>query len=279
MAFKYLPFTLLVCFSTNLLEINGQRSPYAGSRPSGYKDRLKPELAGGNGDVANRFSENTNERLPYDALGDAALVHQLNQLPEDKRPFWLINRAQIEAHRNTPSAGGVLNSQRPQTAANATANAGNNNNNNNNNNLESRFTDQARPGGSGSAGFRPTGTQSVGGRPISDNIYDHNVISQSPVVYPVNIGDEERQRMENIVQEQQREALALRGNQNPNQNQQLPQAVRSFPVPLTQRDREQPIRARNAPLFRPSPFRPIPRNDFPYPESFYDVAPYFAEYN
>lgn len=279
---KHLVFTLLIIGLSNLLEINGQRSPYAGSRPSGYKDRFKPEVTGtgangANTDVANRVGESTNERLPYDAYGDAALVNHYNQLPADKRPYWLINQAHIEAQRGTPGSGGggtVLNSQRPQTAAQATANA-NTNTNANNANIANRFAEN----------------DATVGRPVgripneSENIYDHNLISQQPVVYPVNIPEEQRQQMEALVREQQRQAAAQRQTSNQNQNlnsnlnlienQQQPQ--RSFPAPLVNPQRAE----RFLPLSDqgPPPFRPPPQNFYPVPSNSFGIAPYFVDYD
>lgn len=87
-----------------------QRSPYAGRRPTGYKNRFTPETLAANTDngIGNRFGgtidplapTTTTQRIPYDAHGDYALVNQLNRLPVDQRPFWLINYEAIEAQRN-----------------------------------------------------------------------------------------------------------------------------------------------------------------------------------
>lgn len=92
--------------------IIAQRAPFAGKRPSGYKDRFTPDKS--NETVLNtRFGENdvtsSTPRLPYDAHGDATVVDILNRRPVDKRPFWLINYEAIEAHRN----GGVAPTARP----------------------------------------------------------------------------------------------------------------------------------------------------------------------
>lgn len=264
---RHLVFTLLIVGFVSFLETNGQRSPYAGSRPSGYKDRLTGTGSGttqaGSVDVANRLGESsTSERLPYDAYGDAYLVNHYNQLPDDKKPFWLLNQAHVEAHRGTPGTNGgtVLNSQRPQTAAQANANT-NTNNNANTNNVASRFSGaDAAPAG------RVPNEQ--------DNIYDHNVISHQPVVYPVNIPEEQRQQMEAVVREQQRQAVAQRSNIDQNQNsnsnsnqvqEQQRQVQRSFPVPLA-------IRERRPPVFQP-------QSDFPAPQNSFGIAPYFVDYD
>ncbi|XP_055384341.1 uncharacterized protein LOC129614000 [Condylostylus longicornis] len=62
--------------------------------------------------IPNRLPINSNQlqlnmnnvesttRLPYDALGNKDIVDRLNRLPFDQRPFWLINAAAIENHRN-----------------------------------------------------------------------------------------------------------------------------------------------------------------------------------
>lgn len=91
--------------------IYAQRSPYAGRRPTGYKNRLTPETLAAtenNDGIGNRFGgqidplapTTTTQRIPYDAHGDHELVNHLNRLPIDQRPFWLINYEAIEAQRN-----------------------------------------------------------------------------------------------------------------------------------------------------------------------------------
>lgn len=93
---------------------SAQRPPYAGQRPTGYKDRLEENNSGSNVAVVpldNRFGGGsgspvsasvapTDANLPVAALGDAALVNTLNQRPADHRPFWLINYEAIEAQKN-----------------------------------------------------------------------------------------------------------------------------------------------------------------------------------
>lgn len=89
-----------------VLMTSGQRAPFAGSRPNGYKDKLQTDNANNNG-IADRFGENTNtagsgttEKLPHLALGDREIVDRLNTFPVDQRPFWLINAEAIEAQKN-----------------------------------------------------------------------------------------------------------------------------------------------------------------------------------
>lgn len=92
-----------MCF---VVMTSGQRAPFAGSRPNGYKDKLQTDNAMNSG-IADRFGENTNtaaigttEKLPHLALGDREIVDRLNQYPVDQRPFWLINAQAIEAQKN-----------------------------------------------------------------------------------------------------------------------------------------------------------------------------------
>lgn len=100
---------------------SGQRAPFAGSRPNGYKDKLQSNNASNNG-IADRFGENTGvtgttEKLPHLALGDREIVDRLNTFPVDQRPFWLVNAQAIEDQKNqgrpsTPTnqnAGDVVN--------------------------------------------------------------------------------------------------------------------------------------------------------------------------
>lgn len=89
-----------------------QRSPYAGSRPSGYKDRFKPTVAAAaNNQIGNRFGEENSasgnlvgapvvtQRIPIDLWNDRAGYDILSRYPVDKQPFWLLNYQAIEAHR------------------------------------------------------------------------------------------------------------------------------------------------------------------------------------
>lgn len=82
-----------------------QRSPYAGGRPQGYKDKYTPQTAEV---IANRFGEQsqaaaaTGQQLPHAAHGDATYVQLLNSLPIDRRPFWFVNYQAIEAAQQQP---------------------------------------------------------------------------------------------------------------------------------------------------------------------------------
>jgi len=83
--------------------VSGQRAPFAGSRPNGYKDRLQTDNVVNNNGIADRFGENTQvstEKLPHLALGDRDIVDRFNTMPVDQRPFWLINAVAIEAQKN-----------------------------------------------------------------------------------------------------------------------------------------------------------------------------------
>lgn len=102
---------ILVILSAIALVV-AQRSPYAGSRPSGYHDRFRPTAASAAVDngIGNRFGgENSasanlvagrpTQRIPIDALKDREIYEVLSRYPVDKQPFWLINYQTIEAHR------------------------------------------------------------------------------------------------------------------------------------------------------------------------------------
>lgn len=211
-----------------LVAVNAQRSPYAGSRPqSGYKDRFVPQsgdssstlnsigdrlgegqttptnagttgtsgLTGSTGTIGN---SQTPTRLPYDAYGDQFIVNHWNSLPEDQRPYWLVNQQHIEAQRGTPQRPSFAGSNFPTTISSPT----------NGQDIINRFDG-------------PTPQQ-----PISNNI---NVVSLPEVVYPSNITAEQRLDMEiqflqNRLQaliERRRQMQAQRGPQQ--QQQQQPQ--------------------------------------------------------
>lgn len=88
-----------------------QRSPYAGSRPSGYKDRFKPTPAALPNEIGSRFgNENSGsssgnqipvstQRVPIDYAHDRVEYDILSAYPVDRQPFWLVNYQTIEAHR------------------------------------------------------------------------------------------------------------------------------------------------------------------------------------
>lgn len=89
------------------IAVDAQRSPFAGSRGNGYKDRFVSD----NDAIGTRFGEtprsrtigSTRTRLPHDAYGDEYIVNYYNSVPVDRRPYWLLNQQQIEAQRGTPS--------------------------------------------------------------------------------------------------------------------------------------------------------------------------------
>lgn len=187
--------------------VSAQRSPYAGARPAGgYKDRLQTTPTTGTEVIGNRLGDVTTQRLPYDALGDAFIVHHSNQLPIDQRPFWLLNQAHIEAQRGTPTnaASGSLAARPALTAANATA-LGNNTsaNQNNNTNISDRFAINNNLNS------------------LQDNTnYDPNIITQQQIVYPENISNDQRQQMQRYYDQQRLQAIAQRQQQ---QQQQITQ--------------------------------------------------------
>lgn len=98
---------IVIVVLMNVLMALGQRAPFAGKRPNGYKDRLQTDNNTDNNGIADRIGENTNtgvtgttQRLPHLALGDREAVDLLNTYPADQRPFWLINSQHIEAQKN-----------------------------------------------------------------------------------------------------------------------------------------------------------------------------------
>lgn len=119
----------IASFMCVVLVASGQRAPFAGSRPNGYKDKLQTDNANtantaNNNVIADRFGGNTNtgvtgttEKLPHLALGDKEIVDRLNTLPVDQRPFWLVNAEAIEAQKNqgrpsnptNQNTGGIVN--------------------------------------------------------------------------------------------------------------------------------------------------------------------------
>lgn len=72
---------------------NAQRPFYAGLRAIGYPK-------GASNVLTNRFGETAN--LPIEARGDGALINRFNQMPEDQRPFWYLNRRQYDELRRNP---------------------------------------------------------------------------------------------------------------------------------------------------------------------------------
>uniref|UniRef100_A0A1B0BPC2 Uncharacterized protein n=1 Tax=Glossina palpalis gambiensis TaxID=67801 RepID=A0A1B0BPC2_9MUSC len=57
-----------------------------------------------NESTASTIASTTMQKLPLDAQGDQLLIDRLNRLPEDRRPFWLLNYQAIEAQRNSSVA-------------------------------------------------------------------------------------------------------------------------------------------------------------------------------
>lgn len=119
--------------------INGiatQRSPYAGRRTGGYKDKFlsndsRETSLNGQSLISNRIDTRVNNvvpesvssnfengknnnflvndgastritaNIPIDIKGDTVLLDLLNSMPREKQPFWFINHRAIEAHRNS----------------------------------------------------------------------------------------------------------------------------------------------------------------------------------
>lgn len=226
---------ILIGAATLLLSetITAQRSPYAGARPSGYKDRLQLQPTSGtqaqaspsNSDIGNRFGEGSStERLPYDAYGDAAAFQHGLQLPEANRPFWILNQAHIEAQRGTPSTGANVNlTTRPQTAANATANSSQ---------IDSANNVVIAPK------FGNGAVVNSGQNSLDQN---ENKQTDQDIVYPSNITPEQRNQMEQFVLQQNQRAIQLQRNQlQQNQLQQNP-LVDRVPAAQQQAQTIQPV--------------------------------------
>lgn len=106
----------------------GQRSPYAGGRPVSATDSVnrgqvgqqttqgqQTQTQGGvQAPAAQQTNQNTNQQaqpapqipaggLPYQVGGDFNYYNQLQSLPQDQQPFWLLNHQHIVANRNQPS--------------------------------------------------------------------------------------------------------------------------------------------------------------------------------
>lgn len=170
-----------------------QRSSFAGSRGSGYKDtylQQTPATNTNNNDfIGNRNGDGSdfNSNLPIDARGDAFAVNHYNSLPEAHQPFWLLNQQHIEAQRGTPS-------KRPSSA------------------IDNRFNGLDFP-----TRFSPDATE-LGGfnsRPIGSQ--QNN---QPGVVYPVNISPDQRVAME--IQFLQQRLNSLQQQQQQQQQNQYP---------------------------------------------------------
>lgn len=179
---------------------SGQRAPFAGSRPNGYKDKLQTDknqqnnVNINNNGLADRFggdaatgTTGTTERLPNLALGDRDIVDRLSAVPVDQRPFWLINTQAIEAQKNQGQ---------PTTSTN------------NQGTIDNRF-------GSGSS----TGT--VGSRP-----------SYPSVVYPLEMTPQQQQQAQQQFQNQIQQNILLSNRINTVNTNQLSTQT-SVPVQAT----------------------------------------------
>lgn len=121
-------FPLLQYFATSifvtcmLAVVVSQRPPYV-PRPVRYPDvspRFKaPESE--NVDIGNRNGmpevSTTTIRLPVDARGNVDLVNQINTWPEERKPFWWLNREAIEASRARPVPSPGVQNVQPNVAA------------------------------------------------------------------------------------------------------------------------------------------------------------------
>lgn len=205
---------IVVVFSI-LLIVNGQRSPYAGSRPaSGYKDTyitpVSPNGQSSTQNIVNRLDvttgtpgagapssgatqssaglPTTNQRLPYDAYGDQYIVDYWHSQPVDKRPFWLVNQAHIEGHRGSPA---TTVSGAPSSPASGT--------------LDNRF-----------------------GETTLNNMNNMNRITtpgQPEIVFPSNLTPDQRLQLEINILQQRLQFLQERQRQ-----QQAQQTTQSIPM-------------------------------------------------
>lgn len=126
---------VIVIFVTFITMSSGQRGSYSGSRPistggtvpvnsanngnngNGLNNRFGGENNAINGNFISNTQLNnltpissqpaqTNLHIPVDARGDGQLVNTISQWPVQHQPFWYINAAAIEAHRNQPQFQG-----------------------------------------------------------------------------------------------------------------------------------------------------------------------------
>lgn len=208
---------VFVIFSI-LLVVSGQRSPYAGSRPSGgYKDTYLTPVAGqntqGTTNIVNRFDgttqsssgvPSTTQRLPYDAHGDQYIVNYWQSLPEDKRPFWLVNQAHIESQRGTPTTSTVAGRPSSSSSLPSSVLAGS---------LDNRV---------GETTF--ANTNSINGQTTP---------SQPEIVFPSNLTPEQRLQLEiNLLQQRLQYLQDRQRQQQQAQNQQ--QSSQQIPLRPTQ---------------------------------------------
>lgn len=226
-------FSLVVIFTSMLIYCNvqAQRSPYAGSRPvSGYKDTYLPQSTGTstvssvNTEIGNRDGESgpfpappSTDRLPYDAHGDRFIVNHYNSLPEEQRPFWILNQQHIEAQRGTPP------SRTPQTGSTAQTTP-------NRQEIVDRFNDitpQSFPQQQFPQNQPTQQPTQQSQRPPNAPNNQNNVVSLPEIVYPSNITPEQKLNMEIQFLQQRLEVLLERRRQllAQSQGQQSAQAM------------------------------------------------------
>lgn len=103
---KSVAILLVLCVS-----VMAQRSPYAGSRPSGTLTRDTPP------NTANRNNlGDGNQNVPFQVQNDIGHYNYLQGLPQGQQPFWLLNQNQIQNHLNQPGAFGSPYAQRSHFA-------------------------------------------------------------------------------------------------------------------------------------------------------------------
>lgn len=188
----------LVIIGALAMTAMAQRSSFAGSRGSGYKDGLLPQTApttNNNNIIGNRNGDGGeyNSNLPIDARGDAYLVNHYSSLPAEHQPFWLLNQHHIEAQRGTP--------QRPSSA------------------VDNRFASNQFNGLDFPTRFNTDATD-LGG--FNSQSVGSNQNNQPGVVYPVNTSPEQRVAMEIQFLQQRLSSLSQIQNQLQQQPQQQP---------------------------------------------------------
>lgn len=84
-------FLMTLC----VVAVASQRSPYAGSRPSGTYNQP----------LSNRVNLDSDqpEVVPVDYRNDQGYYNYLQSLPVNQHPFALLNHQYIEAHRQQPN--------------------------------------------------------------------------------------------------------------------------------------------------------------------------------
>lgn len=186
-----------------------QRSSFAGSRGSGYKDGLLQQTTSTNNNNNNDFIGNRNgdsgpstripsydynSNLPIDARGDAYLVNHYNSLPAEHQPYWILNQHHIEAQRGTPP-------KRPSST------------------VDNRFASNQFNGLDFPTRFGADATDLGGLNGFNSQPIGSNQNNQPGVVYPINTTPEQRVAMEIQFLQQRLSSLSQIQNQLQQQNQ------------------------------------------------------------